>query len=145
MYNLGSNGPIIIEKENTVKNSGFLPLVYVFTPEDIKQRFAIDSWYGVVSPANETKVVSPEIMPAKISSVPYVLPVFWIIALAAINPYIPATAIIVAYTSVFTLLFFPLWYRKSVIRRRKKRTGFRRLFAQWKRTLIRLTINYETY
>jgi len=135
-YNLGSNGSIIIETENTVKNSGPLPLVYVFTPEDIKQRFVIDSWYGVVSPANETKVVAPEIMPAKISSVPYVLPVFWIIALAAINPYIPATAIIVAYTSVFILLFFPLWYRKSVIRRRKKRTGFRRLFAQWKRTLI---------
>jgi signal peptidase len=131
MHNLGSNGHVILEKENTVKNSGFLPLVYVFTSDDPKQQFAIDSWYGIVSPANATKVVAPENMPAKISSVPYVLPVFWIIALAAINPYIPATATIVAYTSVFTLLFFPLWYRKSVIRRRKKRTRFRRLFAQW--------------
>lgn len=136
MYNLGSNGPIILEKENTIKNPGFLPLVYVLASDDPKQKFSIDSWYGVVSPAHETKVVAPENLPAKISSVPYILPVFWIIALSAINPYIPATATIVAYTSAFTLLFFPLWYRKSVIRRHKKRTRVRRLFARWKRTLI---------
>lgn len=135
MYNLGSNGPVILEKENAIKNSGFFPLVYVFTPEDLKQRFAIDSWYGVVSPANETKVVAPENMPAKLSSVPYVLPVFWIISLAAINPYIPAAATIVIYTSVFTLLFFPLWYGKPAIGRRKKRIRFRRLLTRSRRTL----------
>jgi signal peptidase I len=139
MYNIGSNGPIILEKENTVKNSGFLPLVYVFTPEDLKQRFALNSWYGVVSPANDTKVFAPENMHVKISSVPYVLPVFWIISLATVNPYLPASAIIVVYTSLFILLFYPLWFRKSVIQRRKKRNRFRRLLAKWKRTLI--TVN----
>ena len=135
VHNLGSNGAVILKTENRIENSGFLPLVYVFTPDDPTQKFAIESWYGIVSPANETKVVAPENMPAKISSVPYILPVFWIIGLAAINPYIPAVAAIMAYTSVFTLLLFPLWYRKSAIGRRKKRIRFRRLFAQWKRTL----------
>ncbi len=133
--NLGYNGPVILDKENTVENSGFLPLVYVFTSGDSEQRFNIESWYGVVSPANETKVVAPENMPAKISSVPYILPVFWIISLAEIDSYLPAVVGIVVYTSVFTFLLFPMWYTKSVIGRRRKRIRFHRLFAQWKRTL----------
>lgn len=135
MHSLGSNGPVILEKESTVENSGFLPLVYVFTPDDLKQKFAIEPWYGVVSPANETKVVAPANMHAKISSVPYILPVFWIIALAEIDPYLPAVVGILAYTSVFTFLLFPMWYAKSVIGKRRKRIRFYRLFAQWKRTL----------
>ena len=134
-YNLGENGHVILERENKVENTGFLPLVYVLTPDDLDQKFAIHSWYGVVSPANETQVTAPENTPAKISSVPYILPVFWIIALAGIDPYLPAAAGIVAYTSAFTLLLFPLWYRKSTIGVRMKRMRFYRLFAQWKRTL----------
>jgi signal peptidase I len=135
IHNLGNNGHVILAKENIVENSGFLPLVYVLTPDDSKQKFSIKPWYGVVYPDNRAQINAPENTPAKINSVPYILPVFWIIALAAINPYIPTVAAIVIYTSFFTLLLFPLWYRKSAIRRRKKRMKICLLFAQWKRTL----------
>jgi signal peptidase len=134
-YNLGENGPVVLQRENRIENPGFLPLVYVFTPGYPEQKFGIDSWYGVVSPVNKTLVTAVENTPAKISSVPYILPVFWIISLAGISPYLPAAAGIAAYTAVFTLLLFPLWYRRSTIVGRRKRIRFNRLFAKWKRTL----------
>ena len=131
--NLGENGPLVMERENTVENPGVLSSVYVIMPDDSGQRLAIEPWYGVVSPANTTQVIAPDNTPAKISSAPYILPVFWIIALAEINPYLPAAFGVVLYTSVFTLLLFPLWYRKSAVGGRGKRISFHRLFAQWKR------------
>ena len=134
-HSLGENGSVVLAKENTVDNPGSLPLVYILTPEDLEQRLAINSWYGVVPPVNTTQVIAPENMPAKISSAPYILPVFWIIALAEIHPYLPVAGGVVLYTSVFTLLLVPLWYRKSTIGGRRKRIRFHRLFAQWKRTL----------
>jgi signal peptidase len=132
--NLGENGPVILERENTIDNSGFLSQVFVLTPDNFEQKFSIHPWYGVVSPANKTQVTVPENTPAKMSSVPYILPVFWIIMLAEINPYLPVAAEIAVYTSVFTLLFLPLWYRKSTIGKHKK-IRLRRMFALWKRTL----------
>ncbi|WP_229391543.1 signal peptidase I [Methanosarcina sp. DH2] len=133
--NLGENGPVVLEGENMVENPGFLPSVYVFVPDDSRQRLAIEPWYGVVPPANITQVTAPENTPAAVSSVPYILPVFWIILLADINPYLPAIAGVLLYTSVFTLLLFPLWYRKSAVGGRGRRVRFHRLFVQWKRTL----------
>lgn len=131
---LGENGPVILEKENTVENSGFLSMVYVFTPEDSKQTLAIDRWYGVISQNNETQVIAPENTPAKLNTVPYILPVFWILELTKVNPYLPVAAEIVVYASIFTLILLPIWYRKSTIGRRRKRIRFYRMFAQWKRT-----------
>lgn len=132
--NLGENGPVVLEKENMIENSRSLPLVYVFTPDDSGQKIAINFWYGVVPPANETQVIAPENTPATISSVPYVLPVFWIIVLAGINPYLPAVVEIGLYTFLSTLLLIPLWYPKSSIGRKSKKIKARRLVAQWKRT-----------
>jgi signal peptidase I len=133
--NLGENGPVILERENTVENSGFLSMVYVFTPDDPTQTLAIDHWYGVVLQNNETQVIAPENTPAKLNTVPYILPVFWILELTRINPYLPAATEIVVYTLIFTLLLLPIWYRKSTIGGRRKRIRFHRMFAQWKRTL----------
>jgi signal peptidase I len=133
--NLGENGPVILEKENTVENSGFLSMVYIFTPDDPKQTLAIDHWYGVVPQNNEIQVIAPENTPAKLNTVPYVLPVFWILELTRINSYLPVAAEIVIYTSIFTLLLLPIWYRKSTIGGRRKRIRFHRMFTQWKRTL----------
>jgi signal peptidase I len=138
IYNLGENGPVALQRENRIQNHGFLPLVYVLTPGYSEQKFDIDSCYGVVSPINETLVTAAENTPAKISSVPYILPVFWIIALTGISPFLPAVAGIVAYTTVFTLILFPFWYRKSTIIGRRKKIRFNRLFAQWKRTLHKM-------
>jgi signal peptidase len=133
--NSEENESVILKRENTVENSGFLSMVYVFTPDDPKQTLAIDHWYGVVPKNNETQVIAPENTTVKLNTVPYILPVFWILELTKINPYLPVAAEIVVYTSIFTLVLFPIWYRKSTIRGRRKRIRFHRMFAQWKRTL----------
>lgn len=158
-YNLGENGHVILGKETTIKNPGPLSRVYVITPDEYGKRIDINFWYGVITPSNETKayenqdvpegviapsslaqvnetkVIAPENTPATISTVPYILPVFWIIALSEINPYLPALAEIVLYTCLPVLLLVPLWYRKSVIGRKSKKVKFRRIIAQWKRNL----------
>lgn len=132
-HNLGENGHVVLEKDTTIKNQGSLSQVYVLTPDDYEQRIAINFWYGVITPANETQVTVPEEIPAMISSVPYILPVFWIISLSEINPYFPALAEIGLYTCLSVLFLLPLWYRKSTVGRKRK-IKFRRRFAQWKRT-----------
>ncbi|HII92470.1 MAG TPA: signal peptidase I [Methanosarcina sp.] len=133
-HNLGENGHVVLQKEQTIKNQGFFSQVYVLTPDDYEQRIAINFWYGVITPDNETRVTVPENTPAIISSVPYILPVFWIISLSEINPYFPVFAEIGFYTFLSMLFLLPLWYRKSIVGRKNK-IKFRRLFAEWKRAL----------
>jgi signal peptidase I len=159
-HNLGENGHVVLGKETSIKNPGSLSRVYVLTPDDPGKRIDIHFWYGVLTPyngtqtydnqadvpdgviapssltqVNETKVIAPENTPATISTVPYILPVFWIVSLAEINPYLPALAEVGFYTSLSSLLLLPLWYRKSVIGRKSKKVKLRRLVSQWKRTL----------
>lgn len=133
--NLGENGPVVLERKNTVENSGFLPSVYVLMPENSGQRLDIEPWYAVISPNNEIQVIAPENVHAKISSVPYILPVFWIILLAEINFYFPAVSEVVFYTFIFVLFLLPLWYRKRVAGRKVKKIRLHHLFTQWKRML----------
>ncbi|WP_052723130.1 signal peptidase I [Methanosarcina sp. WH1] len=162
-YNLGENGHLVLGKENTIKNPGSLSRVYVITPDDYEKRTDIYFWYGVLTPyneskayetqssvpegviapstwtqVNETKVIAPENTPATISTVPYILPVFWIISLAEINHYLPAIVEVGFYTFLPALLLFPLWYRKSVTGRKRKKIKFRRLFAQWKKKALHM-------
>lgn len=159
-FNLGDNGHVILGKETTIKNPGSLSRVYVITPDDYSKRNDIHFWYGVLTPFNETQtydnqtdvpdgviapssltqvnettVTAPQNTPATISTVPYILPVFWIVKLSEINPYLPALAEIVFYTCLSVMLMLPLWYRKSVIGRKSKKVKLRRLVSQWKRNL----------
>lgn len=135
LQNLGGNGSVVLGEENTVENFGALPAVYVFTPADPEQKFAIEPWYGVIPSANSTKVIAPENTTAKLSTVPYILPVFWITELAEINPCFPVAVGILLYVSVFTLLLFPFWYQKSGSGARKQKIRVQRLFVQCKRVL----------
>jgi signal peptidase len=105
------------------------------TPDNSEIKFDIHSWYGVISPDNETKVIAPGKTSVQISTAPYILPVFWIIAFAEINPYLPAVAEIIIYTSIFTLILLPIWYKKTIRGNHKKKIRFHRLLAQWKRDL----------
>lgn len=134
-FNLGENGPAVLESESKINNSGVLPMVYVMTPDNSEIKFDIHSWYGVISPDNETKVIAPDKTSVQISTAPYILPVFWIIAFAEINPYLPAVAEIIIYTSIFTLILLPIWYKKTIRGNHKKKIRFHRLLAQWKRDL----------
>lgn len=159
-FNLGENGHIVLKSENKIDNSGFLPMVYTIKPDNPEVKLDIYPWYGVLTPSNETKVneyqvsapegvvapstltqfneivvTAPENTPATISTVPYILPVFWIVELAEVDPYLPAVAEILIYTSAFTLLLMPLWCKKVIRGRHKKKTGLQRTLAQWKRAL----------
>jgi len=140
---------LVLESKNKVGNSGFLRLVYVITPDNFEQLFDIHPWYGVIFKTNNS-VITPqnkyvsqnyslitanENTPVQISSAPYILPAFWIILLASTNPYLPAIAEIVIYTSFFTLFLLPIWHKKSIRGRHKKRIKFHKLFAHWKRNL----------
>ncbi|MDY0129515.1 MAG: signal peptidase I [Methanosarcina vacuolata] len=135
LQNMGENGSVVLGEENTVENSGVLSTVYVFTPADSEQKFAIEPWYGVIPSANATQVIAPENTPAKLSTVPYILPVFWITELAEINPYFPVAAGILLYVSVFTLLLFPFWYQKSGTGARRQKIRAQRLLVRCKRAL----------
>ncbi|AKB39686.1 signal peptidase I [Methanosarcina mazei] len=159
-FNLGENGHIVLESENKIDNSGFLPMVYTIKPDNPEVMLDIYPWYGVLTPFNETKVndyevsapdgvvapstftqfneivvTAPENTPAEISTVPYILPVFWIVEFAEISPYLPAVAEVLIYTSAFALLLMPLWCKKVVRGSHKKKTGFQRTVAQMKRAL----------
>lgn len=159
-FNLGDNGHIVLKSENKIDNSGFLPMVYTIKPDNPELMLDIYPWYGVLTPFNETKVneyevsapdgvvapstytqfneivvTAPENTPAEISTVPYILPVFWIVELAEISPYLPAVAEILIYTSAFTLFLLPLWCKKKVRGRHKKKIGLKRTLALWKKTL----------
>ncbi|AKB35718.1 Signal peptidase I [Methanosarcina siciliae C2J] len=135
IINLGETGSIVLQKDNKVENAGFLPSVCVLLPEDSKNRFAVEPWYALIPPNSEIQAIAPGNMNLTISSVPYVLPVFWVISLAEINPYLPVVAEIALYTSIFTAFMFPLWYRKIVLGRKIKRMRYKRLLMLWKRTL----------
>jgi len=122
--NLGETGSMFLQGNNKVENSGFLPSICVLLPEDSKNRLVIEPWYAVIPPNCEIQVIAPKNMHVTISSAPYILPVFWVISLAEINPYLPMVAEIVLYTSIFTLFMFPLWYRKIVLGKKIKRMRF---------------------
>lgn len=148
-FNLGNNGPVVLERENTIDNLGFLPMVYVLTPDNSEQILDIQPWYGVIFKTNDSliapqnthvsqtneKITAPENMHAQISTVPDIIPVFWITALADINPYLPAVAEVVIYTSFVTFVLLPIWYKKSIKGKHNRKIGFRRRLAQWKRNL----------
>lgn len=135
IINLGETGSMFLQGDNKVENTGFLPSVCVLLPEDSQNRLTIEPWYSVIPPNCEIQVIAPENMHITISSAPYVFPVFWVISLSEINPYLPVVAEIVLYTSIFTLFMFPLWYRKIVLGRKIKRMRFSRLLMLSKRTL----------
>jgi signal peptidase I len=151
LFNLGENGSAILEREKKIDYSGFLPIVYIVTPDNSVQMLDIQPWYGVifetnnslitpqnthVSQKNENLITAPEGTPVQISTAPYILPVFWITALAGVNPYLPAVTEILVYTSIVVLIMRPFWYKKSIKGRHKKRFRFKKLFAEWKRALL---------
>lgn len=103
------NDQTIIEQNGTIHNSGYFPIVYISTSNDYTKH-----WYGVVASANETLVEKSE-NTGNIISVPYFLPVYWLLIMMKINPYFPMIAEICLYTLLITFISLPLWYKKITI------------------------------
>jgi signal peptidase len=134
LENIGETGSIVLEEQNVVENPGFLSGVHVLTPENLQQRLSIEPWYAVTPPKNATLVKAPEGTPVTISSVPYILPVFWIVTLSELNPFYPSVAEILIYTCIFMLFMLPFWYKKSVYGQCNIRIRVNRALRQWRRT-----------
>lgn len=133
--NLENNRPLVLGPEQVLKNTGSFPVVFVITPEDPGQRLMVEPWYGVVEPGNETLIRSGQSMPVEVSSVPYILPVFWVILLAGHSPSLPSAAAVMGYAALLTVFLLPLWYRKTTHGVHKK--NLRRTFSEFKRALRR--------
>ena len=134
LENAGENGSLVLKEQNVVENPGFLSGVYVLTPENLQQRLSIEPWYAITPSMNATLVKAPEGTPVTISSVPYILPVFWIVILSELNPFYPQLAEILIYTFIFTLLMLPFWYQKSVYGQQNLRIRVKQALRQWRRT-----------
>lgn len=105
-----------------IGNNGVLPCVLVFNTAETVVPYA-------VLPAGDSREIElPTNMGNEISRslscVPYVMPVFWIVVLASINPFLPTLTTAVVPPLSISLLFYPLWL--TDIRKRKKRTKRKR-------------------
>jgi signal peptidase len=125
---LGGNGNANLDGEYVFRNDGYLSSVSVITPADSTEVVNIERWYSVVPPANESLVLTAsDPMNVGVTSVPYVLPVLWIILLAQINPYLPVLSILVMYSSLAVILSMPLWFRKAGSQKLNKSLVIRRM------------------
>jgi signal peptidase I len=103
------NNQTVIERSDIIRNSGYLPMVYILAHNDYIHR-----WYGIVPPANETRIKLSE-NTHEIISIPYILPVYWLLIMANINPCLPIISEVGLYTLLITFITVPLWYKKIVI------------------------------
>ena len=110
------NDQTIIEQDGTIHNSGYLPMVYISTHNDYTHH-----WYGIVTPDNETQITKSEDARDQIISVPYILPVYWLLIIAKMNPYLPIVAETCFYTLLITFIAVPFWYKKIVIGKRTRK------------------------
>ena len=62
-----------------------------------------------------------------VSESPYIMPVFWIVALAGVNPYLPCVVSILLPPILITLILSPLWVRKRFKHRRPILKQLRRM------------------
>lgn len=110
------NDQTIIKQDGTIHNSGYFPIVYISTNNDYAKH-----WYGVVTSNNETLVEKSENKSDKIISLPYILPVYWLLIMAKINPYLPIITEICLYTLLITFIAAPLWYQKKTIGKKSRK------------------------
>jgi len=104
------NDKTIIEQDGTIHNSGYFSIVYISTNNDYTKH-----WYGVVTSSKETLVEKSESTGDKVILVPYILPVYWLLTMARINPSLPIIAEVCLYTLLITFITVPLWYQKITI------------------------------
>jgi signal peptidase len=123
----------------TIENPGILSSIYVITPDELTDRLQIEPWYSIVPAGNASTIkVAEENMHVKVSSVPYVLPVQWIIMLAEKGVFMPAVGVVLFYMGGVMLVTIPLWYRKSV--RGEKKRSLRYRLVRFKRDIRRMKI-----
>jgi len=102
----------------TVEGRGLVPEVYlVCTPGAGGVPV-----YGVVQPGETVAVpLSGAGSECTVARSPYILPVFWFVGLAGVNPYIPVIALAVLPGAFLTLALYPLWAERRLVKLHRKR------------------------
>lgn len=122
-----------------IENFESLPSVFVFNPangvdsavlpnhvvlpgksaDEVNMPVPVSASAGSGSAGSRTKMA--------VSESPYIMPVFWIVALAGVNPYLPCVVSILLPPILITLILSPLWVRKRFKHRRPILKQLRRM------------------
>ena len=109
-----------VSKTERIENFESLSSVLVFNPVDRTDDVMLPN-YAVLPGKSAGEVSIPSAEPGTLVAVsesPYILPVFWIIALAGMNPYLPCVIAILYPSILLTLMLAPLWIQKRFKHRR---------------------------
>ena len=78
--------------------------------------------YGVLQPGEIVSIpVSGTGAEYTVARSPYILPAFWFVGLAELNPYLPVLGLAVLPGIFLTLALYPLWAEKRFVKMRRKR------------------------
>lgn len=107
-----------------IRGVGWLPEVYVMEPPD---ETGVPR-YGFVTPGDSVSFPTEGLASSGVfARAPHVIPVFWIVLLADMHPFLPALVIAIVPGFLIALLFLPLWRTCSMIKkpaRRRVRVAF---------------------
>ena len=109
-----------VSKTERIENFESLSSVLVFNPVDRTDDVMLPN-YAVLPGKSAGEVSIPSAEPGTLVAVsesPYILPVFWIVALAGMNPYLPCMVSILYPSILLALILFPLWIQKRFKHRR---------------------------
>ncbi|NIA11854.1 MAG: signal peptidase I, partial [Nitrospiraceae bacterium] len=118
-----------VSRTERIENFKSLPSVFVFNPVDRTDATMLPN-YAVLSgkSAGEMNMISVEPRTkVAVSESPYILPVFWIVSLAGMNPYLPCMVSILGPSILLALILFPLWIQKRFKHRRSILKQLRRM------------------
>jgi signal peptidase I len=109
----------------TIKGQNLMPEVYALhSSTSVPQ-------YGTVDPGESATIPITERNEfATFSKAPYLLPVFWIVGLAGVHPYLPAAAVATVPGTLIMLLLHPFWVREKYVKSRHQRRLIYRVFNQ---------------
>ena len=116
---IGNGGAAIYPEDATVdiRGGGWVPEIYVLEPPD---ESGVPR-YGVIAPGDTVTLPPSEVASDAIARSPQVLPVFWVILLADLHPFLPALMIAMVPGLFITLLFNPLWRTRSMLKKPARR------------------------
>ena len=114
MGGISNVGTITLNEKNVVTGGSIFSSVYVITTDDPARQLEVLPWYGTLDQGEQVTVNAPQDMKASVCEMPYVLPVYWIVALAKINSWLPSVVATLWYTIAFVFLWIPFWYKKNI-------------------------------
>ncbi|BBL68718.1 signal peptidase I [Methanoculleus chikugoensis] len=102
----------------TVEGRGLVPEAYLICTPGVGGVPV----YGIVQPGETVSIpISGTEPECTVARLPYVLPVFWFVGLAGLNPYLPVLALAILPGAFLTLVLHPLWAEKKFVKLRRKR------------------------